>query len=913
MLTLFIGVVGILLGVVEFPNVTHGAPSDTWSNTKAEAVVSNGDTISDNQFRNLLHKHNSIYGTTACTQMSLDIGTTDGSAPSKDMVSCWYTTGNSRIPQVMRGGYEIRTTDKREAGYFDSSLSQLFPTANPDVFIQAVPASEDNIFSYYLYFRTGDALELTTTSLDDEGDPTLNYTFINPPSAELTDLEGKPLIVDDNFLFSQINYSDNGKWMSIWGADGLAGRVDLTTFKVSWTYVEPATVAKNDYLLTSMSPSGRYMALNDQDGLLRVIDFNRCSQVTFDRSVQFCSTRYVSGDIEDFAPDKNGTVSISEFINDDLLAAYVAHPDGSYYQYIVRAPGTWKTDYIALGDSFASGEGEGNATFYPETDIPGVNMCHLSKRAYPFELGERLSLDSVHSVACSGAKLVNVVGNGVYDRDLKVTERTNQYTDRVPNNSLGSWLPGFHEQIKFVKDAQPHIITISMAGNDIGFKGILERCLGVDTCYGTKEERLELMQLIDSQYQGLVDMYQQLKQSTVEDARIYVVGYPSIIKSNGDCGGNVHFNAEETVFANQLMAYLNDTIQAAAKQAGVFYVDTTAAFNGHRLCEGTYGYMAVNGITFGHDTLTLPLIHKRLLSSGSFHPTTYGHELLANRIEEATDDFTAPMPRADKDSFWTGSPAGDLLLQVAPSGHEVTAITYADDLTNDVVVRGIPVTVHIAKAAAGWTYKILSTIVGWLHSDPVDLGSFQVNADGSADITVTIPKDVPAGFHTIGFTGEGTDGKKHTIEKTVYVAASSDDYDGDGVENQREPCLIFEVPADQTHGADYTCDVQTDASQQTTTASAQANDELQSARSNNSKKPVGAWSFIANAAANARPAAATYQSPKQLPKRIIRPGSSGQAGAQTNANVHSQWRWVIGSVVVITLTFLFGMRYAKKQ
>src|SRR5262252_4081115 len=61
--------------------------------------------------------------------------------------------------------------------------------------------------------------------------------------------------------------------------------------------------------------------------------------------------------------------------------------------------GTARAQYVALGDSFTSGEGAGD--YLPGTNIKG-DSCHRSRHAYPGAVAEQLAFKlSFH--ACSGA------------------------------------------------------------------------------------------------------------------------------------------------------------------------------------------------------------------------------------------------------------------------------------------------------------------------------------------------------------------------------------------------------------------------------------------------------------------------------------------------------------------------------
>lgn len=864
-----------------------------WSDITHGSVVSNGETISADDYRTLLSQNNSIIGKLACEKQSVDMspGVTDDQ-------DCWYSTS---IGLIMQGGGTVWLKGQPYAGYVDDGNSQLFPTPNPDLFVQLTTDNSTGL--YHVYFRTAAdcAMSLAAVNI---GAPSF-YDFDKLPTHELVNSAGQPWELDDNEVYSQIAYSNNGRWMVVWDGQGIVTRVDLQNFTARDIPVEDAADASSDYALMTISDDGHFLVVADQGRFLRMYGVDTCIGID-----NFCeSYRDLGANLNFFNRLSPQYVfgGVPRFISDDLLSFYTFNPTngpGDYYQYYFRAPNTQQTNYIALGDSYASGEGEGSTTFYPETDVRGVNMCHLSRQSYPFLIGKRLSLDSTHSVACSGAKTTNIANGSGVDKTLSRPDRDNQYYNPNFDYRL-SWTPGYVGQLNYITKNKPGIITISAVGNDIGFSNIIKRCLAPDTCYASYEDRLELVRLIDNQFDKLVGLYTDIKQATVPDARIYVIGYPSIVKSDGECGGNVRLNGKETVFANDLVSYLDSVIRRAADKAGVYFVSDQTVFNGHRLCNGTHAERAMNGLMIGHDTVTLPIIHKAILSSGSFHPTQYGHQLLAAWIEQMTDDFSNPMPRAD-DTIAEPSEADALagpLLDAPKTGRPIYSVNYDNNLSNDVVFYYGVYGEEVAPTRSTLTGLLpLSSAHFWLHSSPVDLGEYKADVNGNLAASLKIPSSVPPGFHTLMVHATSADGQPVEFTKTVYVAASPDDYDGDGVPNSQEPCLIFEVPAGQTQGADYSCE---EAEVPTSAANTDTQSVTGSAATTDSSSfsPVSARRSIA-------PAIGGQEG------RAFNTGAQNIANSTKKNLPHSstavRWLWLGASLaLLIILTFLLRVRYAK--
>ncbi|MET0725761.1 MAG: hypothetical protein ABWY36_05370, partial [Leifsonia sp.] len=58
-----------------------------------------------------------------------------------------------------------------------------------------------------------------------------------------------------------------------------------------------------------------------------------------------------------------------------------------------------------------------------------------------------------------------------------------------------------------------------------------------------------------------------------------------------------------------------------------------------------------------------------------------------------------------------------------------------------------------------------------LQSDPVDLGSFTVGADGTVDISAQLPANTPAGTHHLYLVDEN--GVYHLVSEITVAAANS--------------------------------------------------------------------------------------------------------------------------------------------
>ncbi|WP_338749365.1 SGNH/GDSL hydrolase family protein [Janibacter alittae] len=278
---------------------------------------------------------------------------------------------------------------------------------------------------------------------------------------------------------------------------------------------------------------------------------------------------------------------------------------------------TWG-EYVALGDSYASGEGAGD--YDPDTDYDHGdewdwdnwgdderNRCHRSDNAYS-ELIQRegtgitFQEGSTFS-ACSGA----TQGDLTDDNDS--------------NDDEGPQLDDLGDDVS--------LITMSVGGNDLGFADVVKDCVmngesGVpmlDSCQDTHADRIEGR--LDTLHDELVDTYDEM-QERAPDARVVIVGYPELfVQDPDDSVSNLLF-AEDQAWMNEQAGALNDMLRSAAREAGVEFIDPTEAFRGHGIGSGDPW---INDLNWGGPGLSL-------VDPGSFHPNAQGHDALADLVEE---------------------------------------------------------------------------------------------------------------------------------------------------------------------------------------------------------------------------------------------------------------------------------------
>jgi len=678
----------------------------------------------------------------------------------------------------------------------------------------AITTSNAPVFGSYMYFTGNVSASLTPqyvfglpdANLSDEGHLLDHFQLSRPPDRKLTDKTGANLSAD----LSSMNFSANAQWLVVTDPDIATLRVNVATGQVlpfgrTFTY----GIGINPKPKNAISSDGRYAVEASQDAsTFSIYDLSTCGIVP-DRISgpvqcqlrELINTEFISSQI----PGYSG-IRYIKFLDDNTISFYASYTDGAatkYAQYTLSTkPGlATNLQYLALGDSYISGEG---AFRYLNGTDTVDNQCHVSLLSYPLLAGKDLGYDSYHSVACSGAITNDIINTSDGYRGQAKPHTSKQELDKSGKmpSILSNFQQGYIDQLDFVKQYQPKVVTISIGGNDIGFSARLQSCIFGGSCYSTYEDRLEFVREVNATFPKLVDTYTKIKNAGAADAQIYVIGYPQIANTDGNCALNVHMNHDELVFAQQAINYLDAVISQAAAKAGVFYVDTQDALLGHRLCEAGPGSVAMNGISAGND---FPDKLNGPIGRESYHPNAYGHQLLERYTLNATYNLTAPMPAADL-SARPPSETGQEILNAPHSGLTVRATEFDSDISADLAYQQTPTDVSIDG-----TNHLLppnSALQAEIHSSPASLGAFTTDSVGNLTTQITIPASVPTGYHSLHFYGTNVAGQPVDIYKVIYVAATADDLDGNGVADSTQGCVG--VPASgqdsDQDGVDDACD-----------------------------------------------------------------------------------------------------------
>lgn len=219
-------------------------------------------------------------------------------------------------------------------------------------------------------------------------------------------------------------------------------------------------------------------------------------------------------------------------------------------------------DYVALGDSYASGTGT-------RTYDPASGDCLRSPAAYPELWVDAHDVATFVFDACSGATTA----------DLLATQLTNL-------------------------SVETDLVTVSIGGNDAGFSQVIGECQvgGPQQC-DAAIERAETF-IVEELPARLDDVYTAIRERAI-NSRLVVMGYPQRFEL-GPCANSIDAVHRERLngVADQLAAVTADRAAAASAD----FVDVRAAFAGHRVCAADEW---INGPSF-------PIRE-------SYHPDIDGH------------------------------------------------------------------------------------------------------------------------------------------------------------------------------------------------------------------------------------------------------------------------------------------------
>lgn len=709
---------------------------------------------------------------------------------------------------------------------FAQGLAVRFATDNRVYRVEGSPAGY-----MPLYVAGSNHLLYTNIGVDGETSivknlPTKLTRIIGPDLSmryKLKDNAFESLLKDaygDAVSAQSVAVSHNGRWL-VASIDtiGLV-RVDMESFQMRHVshddfgnYTQLAISNDGLRVATTEQPDGlRIIQLDDGCGTASVVIDNNwkarelddaCPSQDLRPIVNYASDEYLSG-IDYPSLNDDGTELT-------IRAQLSGRPGGLAFDarwLTLSAPGYFarSLEYLALGDSFSSGEGDtesnpqtGRKYYLDGTDIEGSattpeEKCHISSRSYPFMLAitQGLPGDKMQSVACSGAHAAVDYAQEENDgylgqaNRLKLLDRDTRTLYKA--EAKEHFIPGRVQQIEFVKKYKPRAITLTAGGNDADFGGIIGDCGGLGVCSfaNTSFGKARVGNGIQAQYAVLRQLYIDIQRAS-PTTKIYVIGYPQFFSAEKlRCPLNVRLSQEERQMVHEAVIYMNNVIESAARSAGVKYIDVENSLGSHKLCDDEEPY--VTGLARSGKISTSLL---EMISVESFHPNAKGNKALAERITTVLENKTFNEYRYCPVRY----PCPDLAVTTPPPT-PYFSLPMAESMSN-IKPRVIIAGAHAQKGISTGLATVVtglepgSEIQGTMFSDPIDLGKFTVDGDGNFIQAIPIPPNLPAGIHILQLKAKTYSGEDVIYWQVIEVLGVAGDVDENGVPDSQQTCLAI--------------------------------------------------------------------------------------------------------------------------
>jgi lysophospholipase L1-like esterase len=194
-------------------------------------------------------------------------------------------------------------------------------------------------------------------------------------------------------------------------------------------------------------------------------------------------------------------------------------------------------NYVALGDSYASGVGAGGAT----------GSCAQSPNAYPALWAAANTVASFRFAACSGARTTDVVKNQLSSLSSSTT-----------------------------------LVSITIGGNDVGFSSIMQACV-LDSTSACESAVAAGEKIASTTLPGQLNTTLANIRAHAPNAKVIVLGYPDFY----DLGAwfCIGLSSADHQALDSGIDILDGVIKKAAAANGDAFADVRSAFSGHELCD----------------------------------------------------------------------------------------------------------------------------------------------------------------------------------------------------------------------------------------------------------------------------------------------------------------------------------------
>jgi GDSL-like Lipase/Acylhydrolase family/Carboxypeptidase regulatory-like domain len=386
--------------------------------------------------------------------------------------------------------------------------------------------------------------------------------------------------------------------------------------------------------------------------------------------------------------------------------------------------------YVALGDSFSSGEG--NPPFEAKSNTAS-NKCHRSLgHAYPLTLASSLGLSGpfIAFVACSGATTGNIWSGPDPPEDYSKDPEPHQL------NSLSR---------------ATRVVTLTAGGDDIGFPTVLTECViwacPVAALFSSPVKNAD--RDIANLRPTLEKTYREVRR-VAPNAKVYVLGYPyvfpldpSLLADTATCIKAGLVLGSLSWLAPREVA-LDDVIKNAATSAGVTYIDPNAPGK-------PYSFL-------GHDVCSSSSWFNNLINSDpteySFHPNHTGQAELAAALSSAVS--YSPTTRRS-----AGAPSKSATARMPPT-KAPDFPTHPDQHAKSGAPGARPASEEAGEGSSGGLAGVVREASSGNPLSGVDVSIF--NAEGAfVTATMTLSEGeyavngLPAGDYTVEYSAESQD------------------------------------------------------------------------------------------------------------------------------------------------------------
>ncbi len=479
--------------------------------------------------------------------------------------------------------------------------------------------------------------------------------------------------------------------------------------------------------------------------------------------------------------------------------------------------------WVALGDSFSSGEGAGS--YLVGTNLPGQNLCHRADTAYSQVASDAVfTLRASSFFACSGAESINVLPKADAGTPICFPDPFGStpctpysYADSIP-------------QLDHPELANADLVTITIGGNDALFSKILYWCRFNGDCSTLAPlEPIDVGEkLSDYMPQRIALVQARLKQTfsaihmQAPHADIRVFGYPDVFPADParqtcsplaySCRSGSGWSSASQTWIRTLVPMLNIAIKQAADFAGVSFIDVAQTFSGHEIC-GPQGSWFVPPPSGAEECINAKISDR--FRQQLFHPTVTGH-ILGYRKALAADIASVPIGSglSRLTPLPTAAQLSALKRQVQATE---SALPTLDDLAvapiasicggvGGVAVPGQTISLSGDGFTAGSTVTIYLDAPG-----PQVLKTLSADGAGHFGTMVTLPAGVlPQFLVPLRAAGIGSNSQPRVLIGFLTIGPDlSVDSDGDGIPDACDNCPAVPNPdqADADHdGIGDACD-----------------------------------------------------------------------------------------------------------